>query len=884
MSINHLQALLHPRSVAVIGASSRAGTLGQRVLENLIDARFEGPVFSVNPKEVELDGDWWVPSISDLPQAPDLAVIVTPARTVPGIIAELGLKGTRVAIVISAGLHDPALRAAMLKAAYDHDVRIVGPNCLGVLIPRARLNASFAQRSPVEGGLALISQSGALITSMIDWASERGVGFSGVISIGDRADVDVGDCIDLFATDAKTRAILLYLEDVTDPAKFLSAARAAARTKPVIAIKAGRSDAARGAALSHTGAMIGSYDVYLAALRRAGVVVVDAVAQLFDAALMLACRHTSPGPRLAIVSNGGGPGILAVDALQRAGGALAVLAAETVGALDAKLPRGWSRANPIDVVGDARADRFVAALDAAARDPGVDAVLVMHCPTALSSGAGIAQDVADALAAPDFPRAKPVIACWLGSGNAIAARPAFAAAGVPLYDDVDAAVTGFGHLLASSRARAGLMRAPLRDLVPPGDRDRAVRVLAAARREGRSSLTSIEAKEVLEAYGVPVIASTFARTVATVEDACREVPPPYVVKIVSPELTHKSDVGGVELGVPDPAAAAEVAAGMAARIARDHPEASLLGFEISHHLDVAHGRELLVGLATDPTWGPVLAVGAGGTAVEIVADRALELPPLDDALARDMLGRTRIARLLGGYRHVPAADVDAVVRVLQALSQIAVDLPEIGELDVNPLVAHAGGVVVLDARMRIVDPARTRLAIRPVPMEWAADLVTRDGVRLHIRPILPTDETALADLFRHVSSEDLRYRFLNTAKEVGPDRIAAMTQIDYARTMNFLAFVDCELVASALLVADAARKKAELAVSVRDGWKGRGVSWTLVEHVLRYAGNEGIETVESVESSGNQRAISLEKELGFVPVPLPNTSTEIVVRRRVAPV
>lgn len=885
MSIRNLDHLLNPRSIAVIGASTRAGSIGQRVLENVLEGGFKGTIFAVNPKRVEMDDEWWVATVADLPVAPDLAVVVTPAPTIPGIIAELGEKGTKLAVVISAGFHDPALRQAMLDAARPHMMRIVGPNCLGVMFPHAGVNATFGERNATPGGIALLSQSGALVTSMVDWAAEQGVGFSGVVSVGDQADIDLGDLIDLFAADPKTDAILMYIEGISDAAKFLSAARAAARTKPVIAIKAGRSAAAGKAAKSHTGALTGSFDVHAAAFRRAGIVQVDTLTELFDAAKVLARRQPFAGDRLAIITDGGGPAVLAADVLEQVGGRLATLSDATIAALDPALPQGWSRGNPVDVIGDAHAERFSAAIRAVAADPGVDAVMVMHCPTAVESGVDIARVVADEIVAPTFPHEKPVIACWLGTRNANAARPVFARTGTPMFDNLDDAVNGFGYLLAAHRARAQLLRTPPRRAVPEPDKSRVRAIIGGALREGRAMLSACEAKAVLAAYGVPVVTGTLARSVDAVATACADMAPPYAVKIVSPEITHKSDVGGVALNLPDASAATEAARVMAARIGSERPEASIIGFDVEPMVKMKDARELLVGLADDATFGSIIAFGAGGTTVEVVRDRALGLPPLDSILARDMIAQTRVSKLLAAYRDTPAADMDAIVAALESVSALAVDFPEIMELDINPLMAGPDGVLAVDARIGVADShGRARLAIRPVPMEWAKGVTTRGGVDLRIRPVLPEDEAVLTDFFHHVSADDIRFRFLTALHEVGADRIAAMTQIDYRRTMNFLAFAgDGTLVATALLASDPDGQRAELAVSVREGWKGKGVSWTLVEHALRYAEAEGIRTVESLESSENHAALALEREMGFVATPCADSPTEMIVRKTLTP-
>lgn len=882
MTVRNLDGLLHPRSVAVIGGSQRPGSMGEMVLTNIVDGGFAGTVFAVNPKPVEMEGVWWVASVADLPGVPDLAVIVTPAETVATIVAELGALGTRAAVIVSAGLHDPATRQAILDAAKPHLLRIVGPNCLGALLPHAKLNASFAPRVALPGRLAFVSQSGALVTAMLDWAGARNIGFSGVVSVGDMADVDLGDLIDLFAADPKTDAILLYIEGVTNPAKFMSAARAASRIKPVIAIKAGRTEAAGKAATSHTGALTGAYDVHAAAFRRAGIILVDSLSELFDAAQMLSRHRPRSGERLAIVTNGGGAGVLAADALPATGGTLATLSPDTIAALDPQLPASWSRANPIDVVGDARPERFAAATRAALADPGVDVVLVMHCPTAAATGTDIAGAVIDAVAG-HVPATKAVIACWLGTHNAETARAQFDAAGIPLFDNLDDAVRGFGYLLQAGKGRDALMRAPARVTVAEADRARVRAILTGARAEGRTILSGCEVRSMLAAYGIPVVEARLARTVEAIPTVCARIEPPYVLKLISPQYPHKSDIGGVVLNLASAGEVVTAAKAMIRRVGQDHPEASITGFEIEPMIAPMHGRELLVGIAEDAIFGPVIAFGAGGKAVELVRDRALGLPPLDDVLAGEMIDSTRIARLLDGYRDVPAANRTAIVSVLNALSALVLDFPDIVDLDINPLVADERGVIGVDARARISDaPRASRAVIRPVPMEWARELTTRDGVVMQVRPVKPDDEEALAAFFRHVTPEDLRFRFLTGLQEVGRDRLAAMTQIDYRRTMNFLAFAgDGLLIATAMLACDPDGVRAELAISVRADFKGRGVSWTLLQHVLDYARAEGIDSVESVESSDNHAALKLEREAGFKAVPGESGSTEVTVRRKV---
>jgi acetyltransferase len=890
VTIRNLNALLHPRSIALIGGSSKQGSLGAKVLENVVDGGFKGPIYAVNPHPVEAAGVTWTSSIDQLPEAPDLAIVMTPARTIPAIIADLGARGTKCAVVISAGnAAADGLRQEMLDAARPHLLRVIGPNCLGVMAPLAGLNATFARTSARPGRLALISQSGALVTAILDWADTRGIGFSGIVSVGDMADVDVGDLIDLFAVDPATDAILMYVEGITDAAKFMSAARAAARIKPVIAIKAGRSAQAAKATLSHTGALAGSYEVYRTAFDRAGIVTVDTLTELFDAAEIL-CRYRQPsGNSLGIVTNGGGAGILAVDALLNVDARLADISSDTLTALDTALPVTWSHGNPVDVIGDATPERYRAAIGPVLRDAGVDALLVMNCPTATTQAVEIAHAIAEEVRlARQAGLAKPVIACWLGDANAAAVRNIMNAADIPTYGTPDDALRGFGYLLAAQHARSALIDGPAarHDVISAVPAAQAI--IDRVRADKRTVLTEIEAKALLQAYHIPTVPTRFAPSVEAIDDACGFFPPPYAIKIVSPDISHKSDVGGVALNLSDRKAASAAACAMGARIVRDHPDARLFGYAVEAMCERPHAHELIVGIATDPTFGPVLMVGAGGTGVELIADKALALAPIDHSQATAMIARTRIYKLLAGYRHEPPADLEGVAVVLDALSAMAQDLPDIVELDINPLLVDAQGVVALDARIRITEFAhpKSRLVIRPAPMEWSADFVTRTGMRLHVRPVLGDDEPLLAAFFQHVTPEDLRFRFLSGLVTVDHDRLTMMTKVDYRRTISFLAFGEDPgtIVATAMLAADADRTKAEVALTTRADMKGTGISWTLFEHVMRYAQAEGIGTVEAIECADHDAAIRMEREMGFIARTDPDDPTMRIVRRVFEPV
>ncbi|MHB1111335.1 MAG: acetate--CoA ligase family protein, partial [Devosia sp.] len=766
MTIRNLDLALRPNSVAIIGASERSGSVGKVVLQNMRQAGFAGAIYPVNPKYDELSGLRCYRQVPDLPAAPDLAVIMTPPQSVPDLIDELGKKGCKVAVVLTAGLTATnGLRKRMLDAAAPYLLRVIGPNTIGILSPTLGLNASFSHIAAPPGRLALLSQSGAIATTLIDWARAEGVGFSHVVSMGDMADVDVGDLVNLLARDQETAAILLYLESIPQPRKFLSAVRAAARSKPVVVVKPGRHAAAAKAAATHTGALAGADRVVDAALRRAGAVRVFDLQDLFAAAETIARFPPAAAPRLAVVTNGGGAGVLAIDQLIDENIPIAELSDATIAALDATLPATWSRANPVDIIGDAPPERYRAAIDAVAADPGVDAILAMNCPTGLASPEAAAHAVADAVTN-GLIGGKPIFACWLGEYAARGARTVLQEAGVASFDTPAQAAQAVGFLSRWTRLQAKLRRVPesRNDAISGEAIARPIFVAVAA--EGRTMLTEPEAKVVIKAYGIPVPELIVAATLQEVETAATkllETAPRIVVKLLSKAISHKSDIGGVALDLQTPGDAAAAARAMLERVASTRPEAAIDGFALQPMIRRGRAVELIAGVNCDPSFGPTILFGAGGISVEVVDDTAIGLVPLDEVLAGDLIDRTRVSRLLAGYRDRPAADRNAIIGALNGLSQLIVDFPCVKGVDINPLLADADGVIALDARIEI-DPVRVLekgpnpdLAIRPYPSGW--ERIVAGPYR--IRPIRPIDAELYPRFLEKVTPEDIRLRFLS---------------------------------------------------------------------------------------------------------------------------
>ena len=875
MTIRNLEYCLRPRSVAVIGASGKPGSVGNTLTENILSAGFNGRVYLVNPHHASIGGHKCFRSVEALPEAPELAVIATPPDTVPPIIEALGKTGTRAAVVITAGF-SPALKQAMLDAARPYCLRIIGPNCLGISVPGLGLAANFGLNSPKSGSLAFLSQSGALMTGILDWASARDIGFSYVVSMGDMTDVDVGDLLDFLAADVSTSAILLYLETIPAARKFMSAARSAARAKPVIVIKSGRNAAAAKAAATHTGALAGSDAAVSAAFHRAGLVRVEELEELFTAAETLASLKPVGGNELLILTNGGGAGVLAVDDLMRLEGRLAPLSDALVAALDKVLPANWSRANPIDIIGDASPERYKATLDAVLANPTADGILVMNCPTALASSTDAAQAVLDAIAqAPDPKAVPPILTNWLGEDAASGGRQKFREAGIPTYESPNDAIKGFYYLWQYTKAQETLMRTPPKDTGHTTIADEAARaIMRTAVRAGRTVLTEPESKAVLSAFGIPTVATRVAATpeeVADIAHALLKQTSSVAVKILSEDISHKSDVGGVRLGLSTPQEARHAAERMLLRTREMKPDARLQGFTVQPMIMRKQAHELLMGVYEDQLFGPMILFGAGGTATEIIHDTAVALPPLDTTLALDLMAQTRICKLLEGYRDRPPADLAGIASALVRLSQLVVDCPAVKELDINPLLADETGVIALDARIRI-DPAEVekdgpnpRLAIRPYPNQWERWTETVDGERILIRPIKPADEHHYGAFIDKLSPEDVRFRFLAPRKEFSHKFIARFTQIDYARAMAFVALNkdETELYGVARLAADPDYSKGEYAIIVRSDLKGTGIGWLLMRHLIRYAEREGLQELAGDVLERNTRMLDMCRALGF---------------------
>ncbi len=872
MTIHNLDYLFRPSSVALFGASERRGSVGATVAANLLAGGFNGPIWFVNPKYEQVQGRPCYASVEALPGTPDLAVVAIPPQAVPGLIAAVGNKGCRAAIVLTAGI-EGELETKMLQAARPHGLRILGPNCIGLLLGGSGLNASFSHTAPIPGDLAMVSQSGALLTSVLDWANGRQIGFSLMASVGNMADIDFGDMLDYLAGDVSSKAVLLYMEGIKHAPKFMSAARRAARSKPVIVIKTGRHETAAKAAASHTGALAGSDKVYDAAFRRAGVLRVPDLDELFIAAEIADRIGALQGEHLTILTNGGGAGVLAADALADENGELTKLSDETKAKLDAVLPPTWSGANPVDIIGDAGADRYRQAMSALLAEPETEAVLVMNCPQALASSEDTARAVIEAVNEKrQAGRRVPVVTNWLGAQAAAKARELFAENDIPTFETPRQAVRGFMHLVHYSRAQKELMRAP--PMLPRQlsfDSEAAQKQIDRVLAAGRSMMTEPEAKRLLQAYGVPIVPAYEAKTPGEVHLAAREILKEYsavVLKIISDDISHKSDVGGVRLDITSAERAAKAAEEMIERIGKARPDARIEGISVQPMIHGKLAHELIIGMSEDATFGPVIMFGAGGTAVEVVKDTAMALPPLDLKLAQDLIRETRISRLLRGYRDRPAADMDAIALTLVKISYLVAQHPEIRELDINPLRADDTGVIALDARVVLADTARTPrapMAIRPYPHEWEKTITLDSFGDVLIRPIRPDDEHLYETMIQRMDQNDLRLRFFSPQRHLSRKFLARLTQIDYGREIAFVALSPAEedMLGVARFFADPDYRQAEYAVMTRSDMKGRGLGWQLMRHLIDYAKAEGLERLYGSVLSENITMLRMCRELGF---------------------
>lgn len=880
MGPHYLDRLFAPKAVAVFGASEEPGAVGARVFENVVAGGFAGAIYPVNPHHAQVGDYPCFPTIAATPSPVDLAVIATPAATVPEIVRACGEQGVRAAIVHSAGFAETAggaaLQKAMLAEARRYGLRILGPNCLGFIRPQARLNATFSRNGAAPGTLALVSQSGGLCTAILDWAEARGIGFSAMVSLGAAADIDFGDVLDYLALDPHTESILLYVEGVNDARRFMSGLRVAARLKPVVVVKAGRHAEGLRAAMSHTGALVGADDVFDAAVARAGAVRAMTIEQLFAAAQLLARRGRTRGNRLAIITNGGGPGVMATDRAIDLGVAVPELGPGTLAELDRALPAQWSRGNPVDILGDAPPERYRAAVRACLADDAVDGLLVMLTPQAMTRPVDAAQAVIEAAAGAD----KPVLACWMGEAQVAPARAAFAQRTIPEFPTPESSVEAFAYLAAHRRNQELLLQTPgpLAERSAP-DVAGAQMIIDGALSERRTVLSGLESRALLTAFGIAVVPATLARSANEALVAAESIGFPVAMKIESPDVPHKSDVNGVRLNVANAQAVRGAYRELLAAVQERRPDARVTGVTVERMHARPHGRELLVGVVRDPVFGPVIAFGAGGTAVEVLRDRAVALPPLNSFIARRLVARTRVAPLLGAFRQLPPVDMDALLATLGRVSEIVCELPQVRELEINPLIADAEGAVAVDARIA-VDPLAPRLeryghmAIHPYPAHMLEHWQLADGTDIVIRPIRPEDAEIEQSFVRNLSPQSRYFRFMQTLRELTPEMLVRFTQIDYDRELALVATTrvagaEVEL-AVCRYITNPDGESCEFALVVADEWQGKGVGTRLMQSLMEAARARGFRTMDGEVLASNAPMLDFVADLGFEIRPNPN--------------
>lgn len=872
MSTRNLEKIFSPAGIAVIGAGDDPKSVGGTIFRNLVDAGYGGPLFPVNPKREKVQGVKAYPAVADLPEKVDLAVIATPAATVPDLVGQCGRAGILGVVVTSAGFRESGregekLAREVLENARPHGVRVLGPNCLGIIMPRSRINASFTASPALPGPIAFLSQSGALCTAVVEWANLNRVGFSAFVSAGEMLDVDFGDLIDYFGSDAATQSIVLYAESVTNARKFISAARAFTLTKPIVAVKSGRFAESTRAIASHTGSLAGEDLVFEAAFHRAGIVRVDEIADLFSCAETLAKQKNPRGPRLAVVTNAGGPGILAADALMARGGVMAELSPPTLEALDAVLPAYWSHGNPVDLLGDAPPEFYGKALEAAAADGGVDGILAILTPQAMTDAKGSAAAVAEVAGGTE----KPVLASWMGHGTVQEGWALLNEKGIPTFSTPEQAVRTFVSMHEYSRNLELLYETPKElDVELPVDAEELDRLVG---QEGPGTLPEALSKRLLEKCGFPVVETHEARSAGEAVWIASRIGYPVVLKVLSPEISHKSDYGGVLLNIGSDDDVVRGFEKITTNVWARDPDILVEGVTVQKMI-VEEGWEVILGAKRDPVFGSVLLFGTGGTAAEIFRDRAVALPPLNERLAMRLIESVKGYRLLKGIRERPPADLDALGKALIRLSYLIVHYPRIVEMDINPLLAGPGGVWVLDARIVVGErppekQVRTydHLAIRPYPEHYRREEKLRDGTPVILRPIRPEDVPLWHDMIGAFSKETMRFRFFSGQREITRRMEMRYCFVDYEKEIALIAEHrdngHRRLIGVARISLYPDMETGEFAVAVSDPWQGKGVGALLTDYALNIARNRGLREIRADALAENKKVINLMKQRGF---------------------
>jgi acetyltransferase len=874
MQRSGLIKLFKPGSVALYGASQKPESLGTVVLNNLKTTGYSGELVLINPEYSRVDGHPCFNTLSEAGRSVDTAVIVAPAAAVPDIIIDCGDCGVSAAIVISAGFREAgpqgaALEAEMLSRARRHNLRILGPNCLGVIRTDIGLNATFGIGNVLPGRIAIVSQSGALCTAILDWAAANDVGFSSLISTGIGSDVSFGDILDFLALDPETDSIMLYIEGVRDARHFMSALRAASRVKPVVVMKAGRHAQGSRAALSHTGALVGSDAVFDAALRRAGALRVANFPDFFSTAAVLDSGMRTKGNRLAIVTNAGGPGVMAADHAVDAAVELTRLSDRTISQLNAKMPNGWSRANPVDVLGDANPERYELAVEACLADAGVDAVLAILTPQALTSPLNVAKR----LTALRSKNSKPILACWMGEVSVASSRELFQEQNLPSFRTPEAAVRAFAAMAAYHENQQQLLQVP--DPLtrqPSPEHENARLIIDSALAESRQVLSQAEAKAVLAAFRIPILQSIPADTAQEAILVAQELGFPVAMKIDSPEITHKTEVGGIRLGLADARQVRREFQALTESVAALRPDARINGVVIEPMWHGSHARELMIGVVKDEIFGPVISFGLGGTLVEILGDRAVSLPPLNQFLASSLIDQTHAARLLGPMRGAAAVDRKALESLLLRVSEMVCELPSIIEMDLNPVIASAAGAVAVDARI-VVAPHNLavrpydHMAIHPYPRNLVQTIELADSTHITIRPIRPEDAVIERDFVNGLSEQSRYARFMYTVHRVTPEMLSRFTQIDYDREMALIAVIEDNGAERQIGVTRYAtlpdQTTCEFAIVVADDWQNRGIARNLLKALIEAARYRRYRRMIGVVLAENQRMLAFAKSLGF---------------------